>query len=317
MAENNEIMEITSGYVSVESVELEETNIETNKEVVDTKDNNEIDVDVAEVIKDLHSMNYIELSKFKNDIEAERQNLIGAMNLIKSIEEMGNNEETDDTKKIALSNIFEDSEFLEDTSKFKESYNVNITKLDTIKSEIEKEIEKYNCEKGTKFLTDQMIELLNKKLDACIKNNALAFSIEIVKNTLDAYKNRTNLSYILNQIKDSRLLCDVKADVVLYPDKTVIKSNNEFAKYFTEHQIEMFDKYVIENFNNDEYAMKVFKAHLARILNKGKNQGKHNYVKVIVMNALDIVENVYDLEGGKEAFDNQLKEMYSYYKKMS
>ncbi len=267
-----------------------------------------------ELILSLPALNFIELSRLQSNVEKELENLVGAMNLLKSLESMKNIDEVN--RKVAAENILHEKEFKEDSAHFKEYYPGNLKKLTDIKEAIKKELEKFDgIVKGTKFLTDQMVDTLIKNINKLSSiENKNSRVLKIVNITLAAYQNRTDLSYIEKKAHLEYIISGIKKDLKNHKDKCSKNARKEFLLIFTQDQIDIFEKYMTEIFMGNEDATNAFVYHMAKIIKSEKNTGYYNYIKVLVMNILDITAGTYDLDGGKEEFDKKLHILYSFYK---
>lgn len=292
-----------------------------NPENVTTKQtsdqSNIYDLDgIESVINSIPSMNFIELLKFKKDIDKELENLQGAMNLINSLEKMDGIDDLG--RKVALENVLQDKEFKDDSTKFKESYPRNLQKFTLIKDAIYEELKKYDdVSKGTKFLTEQMINSINKSIgrlssveDSPQKNKVL-HNLAV---NLDAYTNRTSLGYIIEKAKKQYIVGGLRSDMFKNAAKCLAYTERIFSHIFLKGQIETFRGYLLKLFEENEKNTNLVLYHLAKLAASEKDTDCIEYIKVFAMNVNDIESGVYDLDGGKEEYDKEILALYYYYK---
>lgn len=275
--------------------------------------NNELNLpEAAEVINELPNMNYMELMKLRRDMNRQLEELISAMNIVKSFESVETPDELG--RKIALNNILQDGEYQKDIEYFKNGFDKDQIKIKTVIEAIDTELIKFGGPKGTKFYNDQMIDTLKKSIARFEgKEDEYSKELNVLNNTLNAFKNRSEIDYILSKAKGPDI-CRIKANLIQKSGKCASKTISAFTQEFSEKQLSEFYKYISCIFENDDKAASVFLTHMAKILKSGLNTGEFNYIKVLVMNVLDIIAGVYDMEGGKEDFDKKLLQLYNYYK---
>lgn len=262
-----------------------------------------------EIIKGIPSLNYLKLTNLKHDMQKQLEMLESSKSLMDTLESMGASDELG--KKVAIANILGDKEYKNDIKIFVETYEANKNKMTAVIDAINLEMKKYDdIQKGTKFYTELYISNLEEvmaKLASSTKN------IESFIYTLDAFKNRTGIDFIKAYSK-GYIVCNIKMDVIKKRDKCVKLYLDAFSQLFTNEQIKMFEDYISEKFEKNDRVITTFMTDLGKMINKEKQTGKYNYVKVLVMNIVDIVNGIYDLEGGKEYFDSKILELYEKYK---
>lgn len=269
---------------------------------------------VDELITAIPKLNYMKLINLKNDMERQLEYLDSTKSLMDSLENMESVDELG--KKVAISNILNDPEYKNDAAALRETYEPNKARLATILDAVKLELTKYDdIKKGTKFYTELFISNLEEAIVNLTKNSK---DTTIFDNALDAFKtrgdvNRGCIPFILNYTSDMKI-CDIKMEVIKNPFKCIAKYENQFSTIFNKEDFEMFRSYIKEKFENSERSITTFLNDLGRIAKKEKETGKYNYVKVFVMNCIDIVKDIYDLDGGKEEFETNILKLYKKYK---
>jgi hypothetical protein len=297
MENQNEILEGVTP--EVEKVQIENVDIRKEYELKGTED----------IIEGIPTLNYLKLTNLKHDMQKQLEMLESSKKLIDSLESMSTVDELG--KKVAIANILGDKEYREDTKIFTDTFEDNRNKILSVLDAIDLEMKKYDdIQKGTKFYTDLYIDNLKEVIEKLTNSPK---SVESFIYALDAFTNRTSVEFIKNYTK-SYAVCDIKMNIIKNRDKCIRLYLEAFSKLFTNYQIGIFEKYISEKFENDDRVIKTFLTDLGKIINKEKQTGKYNYVKVLVMNVVDIVNDTYDLDGGKEYFDNKILELYEKYK---
>lgn len=297
-------------------------NVDTTKEMVEKelkKESylfSEIGKDISE---DIRKMNIVELTKFITDLKDQIEQLDGAKSLIDSIKNMSIKDDLN--KKIAMENVLNDVEFKEDSNKFLESYDKNKEYLESLVAQCDEEMKKFDgIEKTTSYLNDAMIEILERKINYDIEHNvdpeSPAHKSLLV--SLDAFKNRHDISYVIEKCHTNHAVRKMKRNINTSKAKTIKNAIRILSYIFKKNQIEVFRNCILRLFDNDENATDSFVCYLAKIINDEKNTGEYNYVKLFIMNIIDIEAGIYDLEGGSEAIFEKVKELherfvYQYY----
>lgn len=292
------------------SLDTSEASTEPKKNIYDITGNDDL-------LESIPTLNFVELNNLKKDLKTQIENLEGAMNLINSIDNMGNVDDTN--KKIMAENILNDNEYKEDSEAFKAAYPTNKQKLDAIMTAIEEKAKEYDViEKTTQFFTEQMIESINKKIDRINTltdpslNNKMV--LKVLNRNLEAFKTRHLLDYIAGRASKEYIVNKLRKEL-RNNQKTCVKiSKGEFGSILSLSHVAAFEQYVLELFDNDEFATNLFMYHLARTIRSEFETGNYIFVKLLVLNVIDIQANIYDLDGGKEKFDDQLRNLYKFYR---
>ncbi len=274
--------------------------------------------DINEMMESVSALNFIESNNLLKQIKGEIDNLDSAKKLLDSIEEM---DTSDINKKIMSANALEnplgdeDSTFKQDSEKFKEEYFITKKKLSELQVRLEEKLLEYkDVEMNTTFLTSELIDSVNKRLVAAKDSgiDSLSNDIKMMEKVISIYENRNNLDYLLKKGSNIGAIKKFRKLTTNNYQNTMKKSVKRLAKYFDGAQLERIEFFLI-SINPDKNKFAAFIAHMAHLLEFEGRHGNHTWIKVLFMNILDIDGGIYDLEGGAEAFNTQLTELYSYY----
>ena len=330
--ERKDITEILKNGTEAESINIKKVINEIKNDSEEPVDNeissNLQDIEDVEkwyntVIKDMKEMNFVELMQLKAEINSQSQLLEEAKTTIENIKnlqkEMENAASEDDDieleKKLLEANAEEDTG-IDDIEKFAKEYEFTKEKLDSLINTIESELSKYDDVKdSTKFLTENILEVINKQIDRLNKEESPNFKkIKIYYNIMkEVFENRTSVDYILKEIPKyknmvSRLKLSLKKDpkVLQSVQTNVCKT---LGGTFNSNQLSNFENYIMELFEDND-ATFYFQYILYLIYDKDKSDnkvfGNFKWVDVLIMNIIDIILEKYDLPGGKDEYDKAL-----------
>ena len=272
------------------------------------------------ICKEFEDMNYLELTKTCRHLKTNRDDLIHAKRTADQFIEMKNrlNDTDNDDLASAIMEANAETEAGTDTIEtFLASYDDSMDKLDKLIERAEELIRKFDeQEKTTSFLTDNMLSVLNKNMARLEKSNDPSLkNIKIFYKVLhEIFTNRTSTTFLVEKVKDQKIIVrrlrdsiskDKSGSAITTTQKMV---GGTFSNIFNATQLEAIEAYLQKLFNDDDlvfylqYALAHFYEH-EKVYGK---YGKHKWVEVMFMNIVDLCIETYDLEGGKEYYDQQL-----------
>jgi len=267
-------------------------------------------VDIDEMLNSVSSLNYIEAARIKQKVLKEYENFKMAKNLLDAINGMDKIDPLN--KKIASENVLESTEYKEDAQKFLAEYENNIKRFDSIISALDSRMKTFDLiPKTSKFLDDQMIDSLNKRIKeftdkGVIPNSAIMLNLQIIKHI---YEHRDDLSFIQGKSNIEYMITKYRKLLKNHYDDEMKKVKNEFLRIFNAKQMDTFEKKILELANNQENTANLFMLHLYKIIIAEKADGKYNWVKVLIMNVIDIEAGIYDLDTPKEEYYSKLSDI--------
>lgn len=278
------------------------------------KDNKFALIDIEKMIELVPSLNYIEAARLNQKVKKELENFKMAKTLLDAINGMDNLDPMN--KKIASENALSDTSYKEDTQKFLEEYDNNIERFNMVTTELENRMKEFDSiPKTSKFLDDQMIDSLSKRIAENQEKNVLPDSA-IMQNlilTKSIYENRDDLSYIERKAHVGYIITKYYKALKNHPEEELKKTKNAFLRIFNAKQLQIFENKILELFDSDEGATNLFMYHLYKIVNAEKDSGLYNWVKVLIMNVIDIEANIYDLPTSKEDYYSKIASLRDYY----
>ena len=281
------------------------------------------------IIDDMKDMNFVEISKMKKDIKKEIESLKQLKEMAEGIKSMEEsiNKSIDDNNSMGFADAIAlndaKSKFgSDDIDSFLDSYDETVEKMNKLLEKAEEAIHTFDdVNKTTTFLTNSMLQILDKniaRLEEKEKNGENASRIKKYYNSIsNIFSNREDITFIKDKIcSDNRMLHRLSKDIKKDRTGSVIKNvqkkvSKEFCAIFNVNQMNTFEKYLKDLFQDDQAAF-ILQYELFLIYRNEHDYGKygnHKWVEVLIMNVLDIVMDSYDLDGGKEAYDEKLLEL--------
>lgn len=308
------------------------------EEKVDTSDASDMNIQgnnliteeyFNKVCEEIKTMNFIEIQKFIREIKSQKNSVEQAKETVTSVLEMKENMknamslvDTDTKKDLAAEIEAADAEIesgVSDMKEFLDNYDDTISKMEKIIEAAEaKEHEFDEIEKTTSYLTQSMLEVLNKNAEKIDADNPNLKNLRIYyKETKNIFENRTSIDWILSKIPDTkiqlrRLKTELKKDKTGNYLKNIQKNvTGAFCSMFNINQMSSFEEY-LKNAYSDEDTTFYVQYVLYLIYTKEKTvgkYGKHKWVEVLIMNVMDVLTEMYDLEGGKVVIDENLQKI--------
>ena len=308
---------------SVENIEEETQQTLTDQEDFVLEDDATITDEYFEkTMLELEEMNFVEIKKVnkeflfqKDSVEKAKVSVDQIMELKRLTDEAA---QTDNNLANAIMNAdMEVSTGVEDITKFLDSYDDTIDKLNKLIEKSEELIHKFdNVEKTTKFLTENMIQIIDKNL-ARVKDNDsnMTKHVRIYYTEIrNIFSNRDSVEFLLERIGTKKIeVRRLKASLKKDKSKNVLTATQKkvvglFTGVFNANHMAVVEKYLTDLFGSEEQAF-YFQYVLSLIYERERTHGKygkHKWVEVLIMNIMDIAAENYDLDSGKEYYDEQL-----------
>lgn len=314
---NKEIADIEADTgKNIDASEVEEFALHENKTLSDEE--------YQKRLIELESMNFVELSKTKKEIKNEYDAMKMAKPQVESLLAMKNDlqdsldQDTPLAAAVAEANL--ESNDIMDMENFLETYDDTIAKMESLLRRVDELIASFDSvEKTSSYLSNCMCELLDKqaaRIDEEYKDSPHAKHLRIYyKEVSSIFKNRTDISWVTEKMKMKSIeLRRFKESVKKDKFNAVIPNTwkricGGFSDAYDEKQMTHIKEYITNLLNGDEttsfYFMYVLYLIRTRERQTGK-YGKHKWVDILCMNIMDIIVDNYDLEGGKEFYDQQI-----------
>ena len=276
-----------------------------------------------EVCGNMEFMNFVEIVKLKKELESEKDQLISAKETVQNLLDMKSSisqfedqiEDDDILTKIDEANTAVETG-IDDMEEFISNFDNTMEKMDKLIAKADEHVHKFDgIKKTTSFLSDAMIQIIDKNISKMESSPNVTKTIKIYyKELRNIFSNRQNVDYILSKIPEKktyirRLKNELRKNTGDQYVKGVQKNVTvAFCSTFNVNQMTIFENYLKDLFNDDE-AVFYFQYVLYLIYTAEKSNGKygkHKWVEVLIMNILDIISDTYNLDGGKEYFDEQL-----------
>lgn len=285
------------------------------EEVLENMEEAKVREDLNSILESIPTLNYIEASNLKSNIVNEIENLNMMKETIDNINELN---EDDLAKKIMAENELDDNAYKFDSEKFINEYNDTLSDLESVNDKLAEKLKEYdNEEKDTTFLTNQLIESIDKNLKRIEESDIINKDYEMKNlNTIkNIYMDRGNLEYLTHKASNAAAIKKWRKNLSNNQSVTIKKSIKIFTKHFNKVQLQYIEKYINEAFQGDEFASVLFLAHMANIISAETNSGKYVWVKVLFMNILDIQAGIFKYNDiNAEEYENSIKGLYEFYK---
>lgn len=277
------------------------------------------DVDFEAFRTSLSEKNFIELTFTKNtiakqieSIESTKKSLDSISGLVDSQLSQKPKAEDDLKLKIELENELAKNGYKENKDQFYAQYETFTKNLNSASAAVAEALKKFeNVKKTAKFLTDEMLTILKQKENDATTEEAkkrFAFLISV-------YENRSDLSYLIKKASLTYILHNLKKELNHDYAKCAKRARKQFNSIFSQTQLGVSEKYLLEKFHNDQRSLDLFIYQMMKIARyDGANS---EWVKVLFINLVDIAAKVYDIDGGSERIDSQLEQLYQLYFKVA
>lgn len=197
---------------------------------------------------------------------------------------------------VASKNLLAESDDMaDDANDFYANYNYNVEKMTELKNLLQKKVDDAEDRHSTKYINDEMVRMVEKRL-RLLDENAMnyAWHKRRYENILAAFSDRTNLDYLTNRIgtmlQNKSFIRDLKKEFKNYSN-THLRALKRIAK---NDQIEVLEYYLgCTMFSKAGGAIVMFA--LNRIAKAELASGKDAWVKVFLLNIVDIHKKYFDI----------------------
>ena len=306
--------EPTDAVETIDSSNVIEKDIE--KDIESVQEPNKFALtDLDNIKATIPSLNYIETGRMRSRVSGEYDKFKMAKTLLESIENMNNVDNTN--RKILRENVVADTKYKKDADGFLAEYDENAKRFDDVLATLDARTAEFDdTPKTSSFLNGQMEDSINKRIKerkakGFNDSDYLIVYYTYVKNV---YTNRTNLDYIRHKASFGYVIRKYRSELKNRKEDSIKKCRKELNTVFTINQIHKFEEVLLKLFYNDDKAETLFMYHMYKLIAAEKDSGKYNWIKVMIMNVLDIEGGIYDLEPSAEEYYNQLSSLYTFYK---
>lgn len=191
---------------------------------------------------------------------------------------------------------------------FIQDYGRNISRLDRIAEKLLAIIEEHKDEvDSTKYMTEQMITILNRRLGALNKEDP-NYEYELkagttirktfeyrLKGSQDIIKHLATkmVSYVNTHRKE--ISKSIREETRLITSGVKTRAIKDLCHQFSENTIAKFMYYLRENMNDSAELVIIFTNFLAHLLKYGKSKGEDSYIKILILDFVDIYNGIYDI----------------------
>lgn len=258
--------------------------------------------DIGDYLKKLEDLSFLEAVSYKKKVDVEIARWKSCQSMLKAISEM----KLDDTvnREVMKINAMEDFKFMESIDDFERHYDENLNKLNQISNKLISLINAHKHEMdSTRFLTNEMIHLMQGKLDK-LDPNGINYEYNKVRmeTIIDAFKNRRDLDFLKYKLEmylktsKANIKREFRDSAVIINSNRRTKVINDLIRFFNEDIVYAVYERLMYAFNDDVYATYLMMCLLARIMNTEKKTSKDVWGKVFVLNLSDIYNNIFDID---------------------
>jgi len=254
--------------------------------------------DIDEYCEKLGSLSFLEAVSYKKKIDVEIARWKSCKSMLKAISDLRLDDETN--RELMKINAMEKYDFLESIDDFESHYEDNLNKLETISSKLVEIVSAHKDEMdSTKFLTDEMIHLMEGKVNKLDPEGMnYTFNKGKMETVINAFKNRLDLTYLSTKL-DSYLLsskANIRRDLRNCNSNNRAKFINDLVRYFSEDIIYGLYERLMCAFNDDAKSVYVMMGLLAKVMNTERKTSRDVWAKVFILNLADMYNNIFDIE---------------------
>lgn len=253
--------------------------------------------DLEKYAEGINELTYIELARMKTELEANHKAMTELKGLIDTIGSMP----MEDTmnRRMIQENVLRQGGVDSDLESFMKEYDDIMARITFLQGKTDEALAQYGTDNhGTKFFTEQMLILLNKKI-GLLDPDALDYTQKkaMFEKAIEVFSDRTNFDYLSNKI---RITLSNKRTMKAFFTAHKENSNSrpaymsDLLKHFTKDQLEKVTSHLNKIFEIAPSDMDLLLYVFSRICKLEEDSGKDNYVKVFVLNILDLIEEAYD-----------------------
>lgn len=296
--------------------ETEEENISTT-----TKKFNLLNDDVFEQTKkDIAVMDFLEASKTLKDMNEDKEQYESIKLMMESVE--NNMTRTNFNMDIEIANMIHDMKSDANLRTFLDDYDDIMARINQIINLLEDKLREFDViEKTTSFLTKSVLHNIEKKEDI-IKANNFPSSMPFVvyyRTLRDVYENRDKTDFLCRKLETQRAnIARTKRDMKRFKrwkEEATVSIRRKFYSNFDDRRMDIVEAHVKSLFNDDTKTL-LFMYTMSNLFVNMKKSGKRGdycWILIMFMNILDNSAGIYDLDGGIEAYNQELLKLKEYF----
>lgn len=257
--------------------------------------------DITEYLETIKSLSFFEAASLLKRVDKEYIRWKSCYNMLNAIKNL----KLDDSQNRQLMevNALDQFEFSESMEDFEKVYDTNINKFEQIIKILKDITNQNNGNSTTSFLTNEIVALLEKKMDKLPTNvTNYEYTIRKVTTIVNAFKNRLDVTYLLNKYltylttQKSKIKRFFKDDAKSIQQEKKTKVMNDLVRNFSTGIAYGYLNQLHKVFNDNSDAVYLFTNFLIKTMKSESNTGNDTWVKVLVMNLSDIEGKVFDLD---------------------
>ena len=257
--------------------------------------------DITEYLETIKSLSFFEAASLLKRVDKEYVRWKSCYNMLNAIKNL----KLDDSQNRQLMevNALDQFEFSESMEDFEKVYDTNINKFEQIIKILKDITNQNNGNSTTSFLTNEIVALLEKKMDKLPTNvTNYEYTIRKVTTIVNAFKNRLDVKYLLNKYltylttQKSKIKRFFKDDAKSIQQEKKTKVMNDLVRNFSTGIAYGYLNQLNKIFNDNSDAVYLFTNFLMKTIKSESNTGNDTWVKVLVMNLSDIEGKVFDLD---------------------
>lgn len=253
--------------------------------------------DLEKYAEGIDDLTFIELARMKNELEANHKAMTELKGLIDTIGNMPMEDKMN--QRMVQENVLRQGGVDSDLETFLKEYDDIMARITFLQGKTDEALAQYGEEKhGTKFFTDQMLILLNKKI-SLLDPESLDYNQKktMFEKAIEVFSDRANYDYLIQKI---RITVSNKRTMKAFYDAHKENTNSrpfymsDLLKHFTKDQLGKVTDHLNKIFEVSASGIDLLLYVFSRICKQEADSGKDNYVKVFVLNILDLIECAYD-----------------------
>lgn len=296
--------------------ETEEENIPTT-----TKKFNLLNDDVFEQTKkDIAVMDFLEASKTLKDMNEDKEQYESIKLMMESVEQ--NTTGTNFNMDIEITNMINELKSDANLCTFLDDYDAIMLRINEIINLLEDKLKDFDdIEKTTSFLTKSVLHSIEKK-EEIIKANNLPSGMPFVvyyRTLRDVYENRHTTDFLCRKLDTMQAnIARAKRDMKRFKNwnkEASVSIRRKFSSNFDDRRMDIIEAHIKSLFNDDTKTL-LFMYTMSNLFVNMKKSGKRGdycWILIMFMNILDSSAGIYDLDGGIDAYNQELLKLKEYF----
>lgn len=263
------------------------------------------DEDFEEYLKSLDELTLLEASSLKRSVDETIQQWKLCNEALANIGSASADKKLNNT--IVEANILE-TVSVDTREEFAADYEKNINRLNAISDKLLTIIDEHKDEvNSTTYMTQQMIAILKRRMKALNEKEPnyeyeLATGVMILKTfeyrlegsmKIIDYLEQKLIPYLRNHRKE--IARSMREETKLILNSTKTRAIKDLCRQFSEDTVAKFMYYLREELNDSAELVMVFTNFLAHLLKHGKSGGSDSYIKILILDFVDIYNGIYDI----------------------